>query len=193
MSGTVECTFLTSLTSADGAEAGHVPDLPRIVFAGRSNVGKSSLINSLVGSKKLARTSSIPGRTRAVNLFNINKRWVFADLPGYGYARVPQGIRSGWKTLIEGFLRSDGRIELAILIVDSRRDPGPLDRVMQDFLNAYQIQTQVVATKIDRVRSSRRGRSLQQIERSMGIDGLVAYSSRTGEGKKALWRIIKEV
>ncbi len=173
-------------------EAGHVPKLPRIVFAGRSNVGKSSLLNNLVGNKKLARTSSVPGRTRTINIFNINSQWIFADLPGYGYARAPRKIRSGWQSLIEGFLKSDGRIRLAILIVDSRHDPGPLDRVMQDFLNAYQIQTQVVATKIDRVRSSQRLRSLRQIERSLGIDGLVAYSSRTGEGKKALWRIIKE-
>ncbi len=184
---------MTSLAGANGKEAGRLPDLPRVVFAGRSNVGKSSLINSLVGRKKLAHTSSTPGRTRAINLFNISNRWIFADLPGYGYARASKSMRAGWQRLIGNFLESDGRIKLAILIVDSRREPAGLDMMMREYLDDYEIPVQVVATKIDKVRSSHRTRFLQQIETSMESNSLIGYSSRTGEGSKELWRIIKEV
>ncbi len=184
---------MTSLAGANVKEAGRAPDLPRVVFAGRSNVGKSSLINSLVGRKKLAHTSSTPGRTRTINLFNINNQWIFADLPGYGYARASKLMRAGWQRLIGNFLELDGRIKLAILIVDSRREPASLDTVMREYLDSYEIPVQVVATKIDKVRSSRRLRFLEQIERSLESNSLIAYSSRTGEGKKELWRIIKEV
>ena len=184
---------MTSLAGANGKETGGVPDLPRVVFAGRSNVGKSSLINSLVGRKRLAHTSSTPGRTRVINLFDINKQWIFADLPGYGYARASREMRSGWERLIGNFLESDGRIRLAILIVDSRREPAGLDTMMREYLEACAIPVQVVATKIDKVRSSHRRRLLKQIERSMQSNSLIAYSSRTGEGRKELWRIINEV
>ena len=184
---------MTSLAGANGKQSGRVPNLPRVVFAGRSNVGKSSLINSLVGRKKLAHTSSTPGRTRSINLFNINNRWVFADLPGYGYARASKLMRAGWQRLIGNFLESDGRIELAILILDSRREPASLDTMMREYLDAYEIPVQIVATKIDKVRSNHRPRFLGQIESCMGSNSLIAYSSRTGEGKKELWRIIKEV
>ena len=184
---------MISLAGANGKEAGRVPDLPRVVFVGRSNVGKSSLINSLVGRKKLAHTSSTPGRTRAINLFNINNQWIFADLPGYGYARASKQIRAAWQRLIGSFLKLDGRIKLAILIVDSRRRPASLDAMMREYLDAYEIPIQVVATKIDKVRSSHRPGFLEQIERAMEINRLIAYSSRTGEGKRELWRIIKEV
>ncbi len=183
---------MTSLAGANGKEASRLPDLPRVVFAGRSNVGKSSLINSLVGRKRLAHTSSTPGRTRAINLFNINNQWIFADLPGYGYARASKLMRAGWQRLIGNFLESDGRIKLAILILDSRREPAGLETMMREYLDAYEIPVQVVATKIDKVRSSHRPGFLEQIERSME-SSLIAYSSRTGEGKKELWRIIKEV
>ena len=175
---------MTSLAGANVKEAGRAPDLPRVVFAGRSNVGKSSLINSLVGRKKLAHTSSTPGRTRTINLFNINNQWIFADLPGYGYARASKLMRAGWQRLIGNFLELDGRIKLAILIVDSRREPASLDTVMREYLDSYEIPVQVVATKIDKVRSSRRLRFLEQIERSLESNSLIAYSSRTGEGKE---------
>ena len=184
---------MTSLAGANRKEAGRVPDLPRVVFAGRSNVGKSSLINSLVGRKKLAHTSSTPGRTRAINLFNISNQWIFADLPGYGYARASKSMRAGWQRLIRDFLESDGRIKLAILIVDLRREPAGLDMMMREYLDAYEIPVQVVATKIDKVRSSHRIRFVKQIETSMESPSLIAYSSRSGEGKKELWRVIKEV
>ena len=184
---------MTSLAGANGEDIARVPDLPRVVFAGRSNVGKSSLINSLVGYKKLARTSSTPGRTRTVNLFKINNRWIFADLPGYGYARASKVTRAGWQKLIGNFLELDSRIGLAVLILDSRRKPGDLDVMMRDYLAAYEIPVQVVATKIDKVRSSHRYRILEPIAKSMEINGLIAYSSRTGEGRKELWQVIKEV
>ena len=125
---------------------------PEVVFLGRSNVGKSSLINKLLGTKKLARTSSTPGRTQSVNFYRVNESFRFVDLPGYGYAKVPESVRKNWGPMIEGALeRRRDRIVLAISIVDARHEPTRLDRVMQEWLKAKEITYLVAVLSTNRL------------------------------------------
>lgn len=151
------------------------------------------MINSLLGRKRLARTSSTPGRTQAINFFNIDNRWIFVDLPGYGFAKVPKSVRDRWGPMIEEFLGDGPLLKLTILIVDARREPTELDIVMRDYLLASKIAYQTVATKIDKVSPSRRKKSLDTIEAALGGRRVIPYSAATGIGKKELWRIIREV
>lgn len=167
--------------------------LPAIAFAGRSNVGKSSLINSLVGRRKLARTSSSPGRTRAIHFYRIEDRWVFVDLPGYGYARAPKAVRAQWGPMIEEFLTSDHRLGLCILIVDARHQPATLDLVMRDYLIHYRVPFQVVATKCDKLSANARLQSVARAQQSLRVESVLPYSAATGVGKRELWQIIREV
>ena len=167
--------------------------LPKISFAGRSNVGKSSLLNCLVGRKNLARTSSTPGRTQVINFFNIEDEFIFVDLPGYGYAKVPERIRAQWAPMIEELLAGDEQLELAVVIVDSRHQPSRLDLWMVEWLAQHQIPTQVVATKIDKVSKSKRSKALTVIKETLGVDSVLSFSAVTGEGKKQLWKVIQSV
>lgn len=167
--------------------------LPTIAFAGRSNVGKSSLINSLVGRKGLARISSQPGRTQALNFFKVDGRWLFVDLPGYGFARVPRRVRDRWGPMIEEFLQTEEWLKLGVVIIDSRHEPSQLDVVMVDYLRQCRIPIQVVATKIDKLSSHRRRQALELARRQLNEPSIIPYSSATGDGKKQLWRIIREV
>ena len=167
--------------------------LPKVSFAGRSNVGKSSLLNCLVGRKNLARTSSTPGRTQVINFFNIEDEFIFVDLPGYGYAKVPERIRVHWAPMIEELLVEDEQLKLAVVIVDGRHPPSRLDRWMVDWLAQHQVPIQVVATKIDKVSKNKRSKALATIEEALEIDGVLFFSAQTGEGKKQLWRIIQSV
>lgn len=186
----MEVSFLKTATSQ-----AHYPklDLPRIAFAGRSNVGKSSLINSLLGRKKLARTSSTPGRTQAINFFQVDNHWLFVDLPGYGYAKAPRQVKAAWGPMIEEFLSTDDRLKLTVLIVDSRHEPTKLDRIMKEYLVHYGVPFQVVATKCDKVSANQRHKSRSDIQKMLGVESVVSYSSATGIGKKELWQIIREV
>ena len=167
--------------------------LPQVAFAGRSNVGKSSLLNRLVGRKRLARISSTPGRTRAINYFLINSRFYFVDLPGYGYAKVSKTERRAWGRLLEAYLRTAaGRAEV-VQLVDAKVGATALDHQSVDYLESLGISPIVVATKIDRVPSSRRHAVLRELARDLALEEearLVAFSARTGEGTKELWKEI---
>ncbi len=166
---------------------------PDVVFLGRSNVGKSSLINRLLGVKNLARTSSRPGRTQSVNFYRVNESWFFVDLPGYGWARVPESVRRSWKPMVEGYLdRRRRRIALALLIVDSRQTATQLDLTMKGWLEAKEIKYVVAATKSDKLSASGRARQDRALCEEFGASTVcerpILVSAQTTRGVGELWR-----
>ncbi len=163
-----------------------------MVFLGRSNVGKSSLINRLLGVKGLARISSRPGRTQSVNFYRINDSFHFVDLPGYGYAEVPERVRRQWKPMVEGFLaRRRERIAAAILVVDARHGATPLDGVMREWLEEARVPYLVAGTKSDRISGNEREAVLRQLREVLGArpggDAPILVSARTGDGVREIW------
>jgi GTP-binding protein len=166
--------------------------LPEIAFLGRSNVGKSSLINSLLLRKGLARTSNTPGRTQSINFFLINERFYFVDLPGYGYAKVPKTMRSDWGRMAEEYLSKRATLALSVQLVDSRHKPTELDVQLNEWLVFHEKAHIVAATKADKLSSNQLRKSLAVIESQLPESGVIAYSSQTGKGRDALWRHIAE-
>ena len=169
-------------------------DLPEIAFAGRSNVGKSSLINTLVNRKKLVRTSSTPGRTQLLNFFAVNDGLCLVDLPGYGFAKVAKSVRKSWQKMIGDYLTHRANLKSVVLILDARRDPNPEDLDLIRNLQGYDLRTILVATKIDKVRKTKQKHRLLELERSLGGSSPkpVAFSASTGEGRETIWETILE-
>jgi GTP-binding protein len=167
---------------------------PQIAFVGRSNVGKSSLLNRLLGRKSLARISSTPGRTRSINYFAINSRFHFVDLPGFGYAKVGKQVRRDWAQLMDRYFQTAPGRTLVVQLVDAKVGATDLDREAARYFAELAIPTTVVATKIDKVPRSRRVRNLQSIRGSLELPDstpLIPFSSVQGEGVKELWREIE--
>lgn len=162
--------------------------LPEVAFAGRSNVGKSSLINRLVNRKKAARVSNTPGRTREINFFDVNGQFVLADLPGYGYARISKGQRAAWRPLIEGYLRDNPMLRGIVLLLDARHRPSDDDLQMLDFLASVGTPTIIVATKIDKLKAAERAPRIEALSREAGVelDQLIPFSAVTAEGRDEL-------
>jgi GTP-binding protein len=165
--------------------------LPEIAFMGRSNVGKSSLINSLLSVRALARTSSTPGRTQSLNFFLINARFRFVDLPGFGYARVPKVIKSSWGEMVSGYLAKREQLVLSIHIVDSRHEPTKLDLQLHEWLEHSAKPRLIVATKSDKLSKNELKESLGRVKRVFSEDGVVAFSAKTGRGGSEIWRTIE--
>jgi GTP-binding protein len=165
--------------------------LPEIAFAGKSNVGKSSLINCLTGVPGLARTSRTPGRTQQINFFVGPERFAFADLPGYGFARVPISVRQSWKPLVEGYLRRRETLCALVIIVDARRGLGADDLALVEFIASCGKPAVVVANKIDKLRQGERVRAVRELGAS-GLEVLV-FSAVTGEGRRELWARLAEL
>lgn len=161
--------------------------LPEIAFLGRSNVGKSSLINSLLQRKGLARTSNTPGRTQCINFFLINEAYYFVDLPGYGYAKVSKTMRAEWGKMAENYLANRRGLMLSIQLVDSRHAPTELDLQLNEWLRFHRKNFIVVATKADKLSSNQLQKSVREIERQLPESKILMYSSVTGKGKDALW------
>ncbi len=166
---------------------------PDVVFLGRSNVGKSSLINRLLGTKGLARTSSTPGRTQSINFYRVNEAYWFVDLPGYGWARVPEAVRRSWKPLVEGCLaRRRQRIALALLVVDARHAAAETDLAMRDWLETEGLPYLVAATKVDKLGANDRARSARALLGDFGAAGVAGgpllVSARSRDGLRDLWR-----
>jgi GTP-binding protein len=173
------------------AAGGPIPgDLPQVGFSGRSNVGKSSLINVLLRRhrSKLARVSAQPGKTQALNFYRVNDAFFLVDFPGFGYAKVPKAMRDSWKGLIEGYLRRDVPMKGMVHLVDIRRGPQEQDLEMLDYLAGLEIPTLVVLTKMDKLKSSQREKAIRQATEAMGLDPdqVVPASSHTGEGREVL-------
>ena len=173
-----------------GAE-GDYPEhsLPEVAFAGRSNCGKSSLINTLVGQKRLARVSNTPGRTQLINFFEVKDTLVLVDLPGFGFARVPLAVRAAWGPMVSRYLTKRGPLEALVLLLDCRRMPRQDEYDLMAWCAERELPVIHVATKVDKLRASLRPLRLKEIAKEYGISprNLVAFSSRTGEGREALW------
>ncbi|WAC07405.1 MAG: ribosome biogenesis GTP-binding protein YihA/YsxC [Thermodesulfobacteriota bacterium] len=186
----VSADFVTSAFK----QAGYPPDtLPEVAFAGKSNVGKSSLMNTLVNRKNLARTSSTPGRTQSLNFFSINQKLYFVDFPGYGFAKVPGEIRKQWKPMVETYLTSRKNLKLVVVILDCRREPSRDDGDLLEWLRFYKIPAVVVLTKIDKIPFGRRNQQKLLVKKMLKVedDHIVFFSAVTGEGKEDLWKKIR--
>ena len=173
----------------------HFPkeEVPEVAFAGRSNVGKSSLMNSLLNRKNLVKVSSTPGKTQLINFFKINNQFFFVDLPGYGFARVPDAIKKKWGRMIETYLKKRKNLCLVVLILDIRHKPTEDDRLMAEWLDFYQIRTVFVANKSDKVKKSEKNKKIRSIFESLEKQEkeVIIFSSKKGEGKNDLWKAIK--
>jgi GTP-binding protein len=182
------------LTSAFKEGQYPAPDRPEVAFAGRSNVGKSSLINALVNRKNLARTSATPGRTQSINFFCFGQSLYLVDLPGYGFARVPVKVKQSWQEMVESYLKKRETLKAVVVILDIRRDPAAGDMDLLHWLNHYNIHPVVVLTKADKL-------SRQQVRRRAGLlagqlagkfpDEPIVFSAKTRQGREEIWKRIR--
>ncbi|MCX8064044.1 MAG: ribosome biogenesis GTP-binding protein YihA/YsxC [Candidatus Hydrogenedentes bacterium] len=169
---------------------------PEIAFAGKSNVGKSSLLNALFNRRNLAKTSNTPGKTRTINFFEVNRKFYLVDLPGYGYAEVSKELQEKWGELMFQYLTSRDTLRLVVVLIDSRHGPNERDIQLIDFLEESEIPTLLVATKIDKLSNSQKKPHIDHIRNTLNLDEdalLVPFSAVTKEGVTPLWRIIEDV
>jgi GTP-binding protein len=165
------------------------PTLPEIAFAGRSNVGKSTLINSLLNRKKLVKTSSTPGKTQLINFFNINDKFHFVDLPGYGFAKVPENVRKQWQRLIESYLQERESLRNVVLIVDSRHGPTKQDRQLKEWLDYYERPVLIVASKVDKLKRGVIQKNLKIIRQDLALNKTpLAHSSLEKGRREEIWK-----
>ncbi len=165
-------------------------------FAGKSNVGKSSLINALVNRRALARTSSQPGKTQTINFYHLNEAFYFVDLPGYGYAKVSQELKAKWGRMIERYLTKSKQLRLVFLLVDIRHEPSANDKDMYNWVVYQGFQPVVVATKLDKINRSQRDKQKKLIRSALGMkaaDPLILFSSETKEGVDEMWKTMENV
>lgn len=182
--------FIKSATKPSEYPQGNFPE---VAFAGKSNVGKSSLINVLVNRKNLARTSSSPGRTQMINFFRVNGKISLVDLPGYGYSKAPLEVRKTWKPMVESYLQTRREIRLVVLILDARRGVAPDDLALLDWLDYHGIPCIIVLTKADKLSQLERARQKKALAEISLLSGktLLFFSAVTGEGKDELWKLIQ--
>ena len=171
------------------------PVYPEVAFAGRSNVGKSSLINTLVNRKRLVKTSSTPGRTQLINFFTVNQALSLVDLPGYGYARVPASVKRSWGPMIETYLKGRDTLKAVVLILDVRRLPGAEEQNFIDWLALYHRAVILVLTKADKLSNSARSRQRKAIATALDREpsSLILFSAKTRLGKSDVWSAIETV
>jgi GTP-binding protein len=178
------------VTSAFSEHQYPPPDVPDVAFAGKSNVGKSSLINALTQRKNLARTSGKPGRTQSINFYRIDDRLYLVDLPGYGYAKVPPGVKKSWRHMVETYLRTRSSLAATVVILDIRRDPSESDLDLLGWLEHYSILPILVLTKADKLSRQQVMQRSQTITKDLGSYASYSpavFSARTGMGREAVW------
>ncbi len=184
--------------AAVAVKAAQYPEetMPEVAFAGKSNVGKSSLINTMINRKALARTSQNPGKTRTINFYNVENKLYFVDLPGYGYAKAPKSEIAKWGKMIEDYLIKRDSLKAIIMLVDIRHEPGENDRMMYDWLKHYGHRIIVVATKSDKLNRSQIPKHKKMLSAAFGLekeDILIPFSSEKKSGKEELWNVIEEI
>ncbi|MCQ2506299.1 MAG: ribosome biogenesis GTP-binding protein YihA/YsxC [Lachnospiraceae bacterium] len=172
-----------------------LPDnsLPEIAFAGKSNVGKSSLINGLINRKSLARTSSQPGKTQTINFYNIEDKLYFVDLPGYGFAKVSKETQAKWGKMIERYLKNSKQLKMISLLVDIRHEPSENDKMMFDWIKAFDLPVLVIATKSDKLSKVEKAKMIKIIKQSLGIknEPIIPFSAIDKSGKDEIWALIE--
>jgi len=185
-------TYLTSAVQPKGYPE---QTMPEIAFAGRSNVGKSSLINVLVNRKSLVRTSSTPGRTQMLNFFCINEQFLLVDLPGYGFAKVPLAVKKAWEPMIKTYLQARENLAAVVLLFDIRRIPREEDIQLLDWLEEFEIPTIPVITKADKVNRSQQQKHVKQIAEATGLpaDAFTLFSALKRQGIDEVWEMIESV
>lgn len=170
--------------------------LPEFAFAGKSNVGKSSLINALMNRKSYARTSSQPGKTQTINFYNINQALYYVDLPGYGYAKVSLEAKAKWGKMIERYLRKSPMLKLVFLLVDIRHEPSANDKIMYDWVVSNGYHPVIIATKLDKLKRSQVPKAVKTIRTGLGMekeDILIPFSAETKQGREEIWELIESV
>jgi GTP-binding protein len=166
-----------------------------VAFAGRSNVGKSSLINKILNRKKLVRTSKTPGRTQLLNFFEINEVWRFVDLPGYGYAKVPVEVQKRWRPMVESYLMTRANMRGMVWLLDIRREVSKEDLTLWDWLQAKQVKVIIVITKADKLSKNKRNKQAASIAKSLGrkAQELIQFSATSGEGREEIWQALRQL
>lgn len=187
----VELETVCGITSA-------LPDnqLPEVAFAGKSNVGKSSLINALMNRKSLARTSAQPGKTQTINFYNINKEIYLVDLPGYGYAKASEKEREAWGVMIENYLNSSEKLRAVFLLVDIRHKPSANDKQMFEWMEYVGYDPIVIATKMDKIKRSQIDKHVKMVREGLGADKetiIVPFSAETKQGREMIWDFMDQV
>lgn len=181
------------LVSAVGKRQYPQSDLPEIAFAGRSNVGKSSLINKMLNRKKLARVSASPGKTATINFYDIDKKLIFVDLPGYGFAKVSKQEQKKWGLMIDEYLNSREQLAQVVLLVDMRHKPTADDVMMFNWITESGFEPFVIATKKDKVKPSQRDDALNLIKETLGTDRVIPFSSEKGDGVDEVWSLFRQM
>ncbi len=171
-------------------------EMPEIAFAGKSNVGKSSLINALMNRKSLARTSAQPGKTQTINFYNINQELYFVDLPGYGYAKVSREEKERWGKMVEKYLRQSNVLRAVFLLIDIRHDPSANDKLMYDWICANGFQPIVIATKADKINRSQLQKQVKAVRQGLGVDketAVIPFSAQTRQGRDEIYEMIDRI
>ncbi|WP_033167084.1 ribosome biogenesis GTP-binding protein YihA/YsxC [Clostridium sp. KNHs205] len=170
-------------------------DKPEIAFAGKSNVGKSSLINGLMNRKSYARTSSQPGKTQTINFYNINEELYFVDLPGYGYAKVSEALKAKWGKMIENYLKTSKQLKIIFLLLDIRHEPSVNDRLMYDWIVHQGYEPVIIATKLDKINRSQKDKQIKLIRQGLGAKSttrILPFSALSKQGRDEIWDLIEE-